>query len=544
MKQRGANRRDSRPAGVTGARETAIRLSEAVAAHRDGRLDAAAAGYRAILKAHPDHADALHLLGLVCHQRGDHAAAIAWIERGLCLAPANAAYLNSLGLALLALGRLDEAEAAFRRAIARDGSLAEAHNNLGNVRARRDDPAGAAAAYSQAIAVRPGYAEAHANLAGALRRQGDLDGAEAAIRRALELRPNYAGALSTLGLLSHDRGDYDGALAAYDRALALEPELAAARANRATLLLLLGRMDEGWSEYEWRWRVPGFTTPRRDFAAPAWNGEPLAGRTILVHAEQGLGSAIQFVRYVPMVAALAGHVILECQPPLLRLFASLDRRAGDAPVSVIAKGRPLPDVDLQVPLMSLPRHFPTTVNNIPNAVPYLAADPDLRDVWRQRLDILPRPRIGVVWAGNRNHHNDANRSMPAAALAPLLTMPNVSFIDLQIGADAAAQRAELAPDAAAALIAPAGAIADFADTAAIVAELDLVVSVDTAVAHLAGALARPVWLMLPLVPEWRWLRDRTDSPWYPTMRLWRQENPGDWAGVVAAVGQALRERFR
>ncbi len=539
------SRGDRNAAAVRTTREVAARLMDAVVAHRAGRLDAAAANYRAILKAQPDHPDALHLLGLVFHQRGNQEEALRLIGRALRLAPANGAFANSLGLALLAQNRLGEAEAAFTRALSCDSGLAEAHNNLGNARARLDDAAGAVAAYRQAIGLRPDYAEAHANLAAALRRLGDLAGAEAAVMRAFELRADYVGALCTLGLIRHEQGAYEDALAAYERALALEPEMAAARANRSTLLLLLGRMDEGWREYEWRWRIEGFTTPRRDFAVPAWEGEPLAGRTILIHAEQGLGSAIQFVRYAPLTAHRGGHVILECQPPLVRLFASLSKEKGDGAgsVSLVAKGDRLPDFDVHAPLMSLPRLFATTLESVPSAVPYLAADPDLRAVWGHRLAAVARPRVGVVWAGNPQHHNDRNRSAPATALAPLLAMPGVSFVDLQVGAGAE-QRADLDPDAAAALASPGGVIADFADTAAIVAELNLIISVDTAVAHLAGALARPVWLLVPFVPEWRWLRERTDSPWYPTMRLFRQTRPGDWAGVVAAVAEALRERFR
>jgi tetratricopeptide (TPR) repeat protein len=538
MEPRAGQRRSGPARDGARGRKRGDRLTEAVAAHRQGALDAAAAIYRRILTAEPNHPDALHLLGLVRHQRGEQEGAIALIERALRVSPTNAAYANSLGLALLALGRPDDAEAALGRALACDPRLAEAHNNLGNARLRRGDANGAADAYRQAIAVRPDYAEAHANLAAALRHAGDLPAARTAIEQALALRPGYAGALSTLGLIRHEQGDYTEALAAYDQALALEPAHATARANRATLLLLLGRMEEGWREYEWRWRVEGFTTPRRDFARPAWEGEPLAGRTILIHAEQGLGSAIQFVRYVPMVADRGGRVVLECQPPLIRLFASLMQGAsGDAGLAaIVRKGDPLPAFDVHVPLMSLPRLFSTTLQSIPRPVPYLAIDPELGAQWRRRLATLPKPRIGVVWAGNPNHANDRNRSMPARALLPLLSLPGLSFVDLQVGSglQGRTELGDMAPRP------PGGDIADFADTAAILAELDLVISVDTAVAHLAGALARPAWLLLPFVGEWRWLRERTDSPWYPTMRLFRQTHPGDWTGVIAAVGDTLR----
>ncbi len=235
------------------------------------------------------------------------------------------------------------------------------------------------------------------------------------------------------------------------------------------------------------------------------------------------------------MAARGGRVVLECQPPLARLFQTLD-----APVAaLVRKGDPLPDFAVHAPLMSLPRLLGTTLATIPADVPYLAADANLRAAWRERLAGMARPRVGLVWAGNPNHANDRNRSMPAAALAPLLAIPGLSFVKLQVGAavdEGAALGAALSP--------PGAPIADFADTAAIIGELELVISVDTAVAHLAGALAKPVWLLVPFVPEWRWLRERADSPWYPTMRLFRQTSAGDWASVVAAVAKALTEMPR
>lgn len=528
MKQGNARSRDAE----TGKLQASV--VEAVALHRRGRLDLAEAIYRDILRKAPNQPDALHLLGLVAHQRGRQDRAIQLIQRAVRIDPANAAYANSLGLALFANGKPAEAAAAFGQAIDLDPGLAEAHNNLGNARLRAGDLPGAAAAYQRAIALRPEYAEAHANLAAALRRAGELAAARAAAEQALAVRPRYVGALCTLGLIRHEQGEYEAALAAYDRALALDPKHATTRANRATLLLLLGRMEEGWREYEWRWRTEGFTTAPRDFGRRAWDGSDLAGRTLLVHAEQGLGSAIQFVRYLPLLAARGARVMLECQPPLARLFASL---IGGSPAAIVRKGEALPDFAVHAPLMSLPRLLGTTLDSIPNAVPYLAADEELRRLWRQRLAGVGRPRVGLVWAGNPNHGNDRNRSMPAGALAPLLACPDIAFIDLQVGAGAA-ERADL-PEGA--VVAP-GSIADFADTAAIVAELDLVISVDTAVAHLGGALAKPVWLLLPFVGEWRWLLDRTDTPWYPTMRLFRQPSPGDWPAVVDAVAAALRTR--
>lgn len=509
-----------------------------MAAHNAGSLDAAAALYQRILEAKPRHPDALHLLGLVAHQQGQHARADALISRAIARNRRNAVYHSNHGAVLLALGRPREAEAALRRALALEPGRAEALSNLGNVLMRQGRPKEAEGCYRRAIAARPDYALAYNNLGGALRRQGALTEAEAAYRAALERSPRYPGALANLGRVLHEQGQYDAAMAAYDRALALDPGHAEAHANRATLLLLLGRLEDGFAAYEWRWRVAGFTTPPRDFGCPRWDGEPLAGRRILLHAEQGLGSAIQFVRYAARVAELGGTVTLECQPPLAPLFACLTAGA-DAPVTtLVRKGEALPTVDCHAPLMSLPHLFGTGLATIPAQVPYLAAPSDRQSRWAERLASRPRPWVGLAWAGNPRHDNEANRSMPARHLAPLLAIQPASFFSLQVGGAAGLREGldesrldDLAPG-----------LTDFAETAAVIANLDLVISVDTAVAHLAGALARPVWLLLPFVPEWRWMLDRDTSPWYPTMRLFRQDAPGNWDGLMAGIWAAFADR--
>jgi hypothetical protein len=433
------------------------------------------------------------------------------------------------------LKRAEEAEAVLETALSLRPDYVEAHNNLGIARIRRGRPAAAMAAYERAIVLKPDYIEAHNNLGSALRLLGRAEEAQASFARAIALSPGYATPHANLGLALHDVGRIDDALAAYDKALALDPQHTTARANRAIALLAMGRFAEGWREYEWRWKVDGFTTAPRDFGRPAWDGGPLAGRTLLVHAEQGLGSAIQFVRYAPLLAAMGARVILEAQPPLAALFR--DSLVGqDGPVAdVVAKGEPLPAFDVHVPMMSLPHLLGTTLPTIPGTLPYLTAIAAAVERWRQRLAVLPRPWVGLVWAGNPRHSNDRNRSMPATALAPLATQGGATFFSLQVGptAGVAAFAADTVRD-----LAPE--LSDFAETAAVVAALDLVISVDTAVAHLAGALARPVFLLLPAVAEWRWLRAGDDTPWYPTMRLFRQETAGNWGDVVARVATALR----
>jgi len=519
----------------SGANPLARDLAAAVQRHRQGRLGEAADLYRRVLARQPSHADALHLLGLLEHGRGRHSEALPLIERAIAAQGGIAAFHIAHGSVLTALGQPDSAEQALGRALAIDPAHPEALNALGNLRLAAGDAVAAVEAYRQALAARPDYAEALSNLGSALRAQGRLAEAEAALRQAIGHRPTYASALANLGLVLQEQGRWSEALAAYDAALAADGGHPAARGNRAMLLLLLGRLEEGFAEYEARWQMPGFSTQRRDFGCPAWDGSPLDGKTLLVHAEQGLGSAIQFVRYAALAAGRGARVVLESQPPLLRLFRQSLVGPGLPVEAVIGKGEALPPCDRHAALMSLPHLLGTTLESIPATIPYLAASADDVATWRQRLAATPMPRIGLVWAGNARHENDHNRSMPAAALAPLVARTAASFFSLQVPAKPG-DLDSLPPGRVTDLSAQLG---DFADTAAVLEVLDLLITVDTAAAHLAGALGRPAWLLLPYIPEWRWLRDREDSPWYPSLRLFRQTAPGNWVGPVEQVRAAL-----
>lgn len=518
-----------------GASPAARDLAAAVQRHQKGRLNEAADLYRRVLAREPRHADALHLLGLLEHGRGRHGEALALIERAIAANGRIAAFHIAHGTVLTALGQSDSAADALARALAIDPAHPEALNALGNLRMTAGDAVAAADAYRGALVARPDYAEALSNLGSALRAQGRLAEAEAALRQAIALRPAYASALANLGLVLQEQARWMEALAAYDAALAADGGHPAARGNRAMLLLLLGRLEEGFAEYESRWRMPGFSTRRRDFGCEAWDGGPLDGRTLLIHAEQGLGSAIQFVRYAALAGERGARVVLESQAPLLRLFRQSLVGPGLPVAAVIRKGDPLPPCDRHAPLMSLPHLLGTTLASIPAAIPYLAASADDVAAWRQRLAMRPAPRIGLVWAGNARHENDHNRSMPAAALAPLVAGTAASFFSLQVPAKAG----DLDSLPAGRVTDLSAQLGDFADTAAVLEVLDLLITVDTAAAHLAGALGRPAWLLLPHVPEWRWLRDRTDTPWYPGLRLFRQTVPGDWQGPVAEARAAL-----
>jgi len=422
-------------------------------------------------------------------------------------------------------GRLADAAACFRRAIALQPDFAEAHGNLGIALQRLGRPDGAIASFRRVLALRPDDAATHFRLAGVLCNRNRFDEAVASYRAALALRPGEA---KTYFNLAHALGSLnriDEALVNYLRALELDPDLVEARWNIALLRLLAGDFANGFRDYEWRWRA-GVQAPQRDYGEqPRWLGDaPLAGRRILVHAEQGFGDTIQFCRYAKLLAARGATVLLEVQPELKSLLAGMPNIAG-----VFAQGETLPAFDCHAPLLSLPLAFGTTLEKVPAEVPYLAVPA------RRMTD--GRRRIGIAWSGSRQRGNDHGRSIPLAALAPLLATADCRFYLVQTDrtdADAATlaglpEVVDLRPQ-----------LGDFSETAAILAGLDLVISIDTAVAHLAGAMARPVWIMLPFAPAWRWLLGRDNSPWYPTTRLFRQDRPGDWSGVIDRVCAALR----
>jgi tetratricopeptide (TPR) repeat protein len=539
-------------------------FARAHAEQAQGRLKEAEATCRALIALDERHAGAWHLLGIVALRAGDPAAALAHIERAAALAPEKADVRNSRGFALRALGRDKEAEAAFREATALDPNFIEAHYQLGNLLREAKRNADAEASYRRVLALntdhpqahnnlgaalgelrrfeeaaghfrraaelRPGYAEAHSNLAHALRATGHPQEAETACRRAIALAP-LAVAHLNLGLALQDMGRMDEALASFRRASALDPGYPMAIACEGMLHLLRGDFAAGWEKYEARWKIGDL--PPRNFSQPQWRGEPLEGKTILLHAEQGFGDTIQFLRYLPLVAARGGKVVLEIQKPLIPLVTPA------AGLTIIARGDPLPGFDLHCPLLSLPLAFATTLHNIPATTAYLSAAPERIAHWRARIGSEPGLKVGIAWAGSPVHRNDRNRSIPIERLKPLFELAGARFFSLQVGARAT----DLAAIEPAPVIDLAGELTDFGETAAAIANLDLVIAADTALVHLAGALNKPVWTMLPFSPDWRWLLGRTDSPWYPSMRLFRQTRPGDWDGAVAAVRQALAHRL-
>ena len=430
-------------------------------------------------------------------------------------------------------GNLDEAIGGYVQALEIDPENPQAFNNMGVALRAQGDFHAAVASYRCAIAISSGDPGSHSNLGNALRALGRHPEAEASHRRALELDADYLEARYNLGLVLKDQGKFDEGIACLVEAVKHKADYVDAHWDLALAWLMMGNLKEGFDEYEWRWRLDD--NPPRDFDKPAWSGAALDGRVILLYAEQGMGDSIQFARYVPMVAAKGGRVILECQAPLVALLESLD-----GVEQIVARGDPLPAFDVQAPLLSLPRIFATDLDTIPAADTYLAADPARGNKFAGVLD-AKRLNVGIAWAGKPSHRNDRNRSAGIEPFIDLLGTPGAAFHSLQVGPRAA----DIAATGCAGLIRDhAPDLQDFADTAALISALDLVISVDTSVCHLAGALGKPCWVTIPYTPDWRWLMQREDSPWYPSLRLFRQERFGDWPGVFERLSQALEDMTR
>ncbi len=539
----------------------------AVLHHRGGLLPQAEQYYRQILQVEPRHVGALHLLGLLAHQVGRGDLAIEYISQALSHRPDYAEAHSNLGMALAEMGKPTEAMASYQQALRLKPDLAETHNNLANMFRQQGKLTEAIAGYQRALHLKPGYAEAHSNLGVALLDQGKVEEAVACHRQALALKPDIAEAQSNLGMALAEQGKLAEAAGCYQQALRLKPDYAEAHNNLGVVLAELGKLTEaaacyeqalrlkpdyadahlnlayswffredleaGWPEYEWRWKRPGF--PRPAFRQPLWDGASIQGQTILLFAEQGLGDTLQFIRYAPLVKQRGAKVIVQCQAPLVRLLATcsgVDR--------LVFEGTAIPPFDVQAPLLSLPRIFRTTLANIPAKIPYLSIEPAARAHWQQQLCSVEGFKVGIAWQGNPEHTRDRRRSVRLLAFAPLAGLPGVRLVSLQKG-----KGREQLPELANRLgvLDLTDRLNDFTDTAALLSQLDLVITVDTAVAHLAGALGVPVWVALAFDPDWRWMLEREDSPWYPSMRLFRQSRWGDWPGVFERMTDALRHRL-
>jgi tetratricopeptide (TPR) repeat protein len=507
---------------------------------RQGRLDEAVACYRQALALQPGLAEAHNNLGNALRALGRPAEAEACYRQALGCRPAYADAHNNLGVLHREAGRPDEAVACLRQAVALNPGLAEAHSNLGAALKQQGRLPEAADALRHALRIRPNYPEAHNNLGNALQEQGQLAEAVACFQQALCLNPEYADAHNNLGVALMEQGPMEEAVACFQQALRLLPDNAEMHTNLAMCWLLMGNFEQGWREYEWRLRCKDGSLP--PLPQPGWDGSSLAGRTILLRAEQGLGDTLHFIRYAGLVKQQGATVLVECQKSLMPLLASCPGIDRLVPQSAGLAG----SFDAQAPLLSLPALLGTTLATVPAQVPYLFPDTKLVEHWREQLGAIGGFKIGIAWQGNprRDRRGVSQRSLRLDQLEPLGRLAGVRLLSLQKG-PGAEQLETLANrfpviNLGRQLDEASGA---FMDTAAVMNVLDLVITTDTATAHLAGALGVPVWVALPFAAEWRWLRDREDSVWYPTMRLFRQTQPGNWQGVVERMAAEVTKRF-
>ena len=540
---------ESAPTSPAADAEALCRQGDQLA--RDNHINEAIAHYQRALQINPNHLDALTNLGNALNATGRAADALIPLDRALRLSPLNPDVLTYRGCALTALGQLDAAVESLQSALRERPAYTMARLHLANALADRHELEAAIDQLHQVIAENPDLVLAHFNLARCHIELQQPALALPALDQALRLSPGHAGTLSLRGTARGLLGQFDAADVAFRQSILLQPNAVEPHMGLAIALLVRGQYEAGWAEYEWRRRPVNKSVPiRRDLHQPDWDGSPLDGRSILIHAEQGKGDTIQFCRYVPEVVARGGNVIFECPPSLHRLieFNQLAPRV-EASALPGQPARYYSPVDVQLPLLSLPRVLKQPAfGQGGKPPPYLRADPKLIDCWQSRLAGATkrrrgrpprvRPaRIGLVWAGASAHPRDRIRSIPLAALAPL-ARDGVQFVSLQVG-NAANQLQS--PPTGMNILDMTADITDFADTAAILTQLDLIITVDTAVAHLAGAMGRPVWVLLASVPDFRWLLDRCDTPWYPSMRLYRQPQPADWSTPIAAIARDLSQ---
>jgi tetratricopeptide (TPR) repeat protein len=467
-------------------------LQSAIALHQQGNLDQAESIYLQLLEIDPRSADVLHLLGVIAYQTRHYQSAVDLIGQAIEINPNIASYYSNLGVALKELKQFDAAVAS----------------------------------YDKAIALKPDYAEAYSNRGNALKELKQFDAAIASYDKAIALKPDYAEAYSNRGVALQDLKQFDAAVASYDKAIVLKPDYAEAYWNKSLLLLLIGEVIKGFNLYEWRWEEKESIKFKRNFSQPLWlGGESLLGKTVLLHAEQGLGDTIQFCRYVRMIADLGATVILEVQKPLVRLLKDLS-----GVTTLLAQGDPLPDFDFQCPLLSLPLAFKTDLNSIPSSKSYLEAEAERVTYWKDQIkgDGL---KIGIAWQGSQGTKIDIGRSFELKLFKNIAALPNVQLISLQKGYGS--EQLKNMPSGMQVMDLGEELDADgaFLDSAAVMMNLDLVITSDTALTHLAGALGVKTWVALKYVPDWRWMLDRKDSSWYPSVTLYRQQKIDDWPTV-------------
>ena len=501
-------------------------IKQGLALHQQGKFTQAQAIYEKVLEIQANQFDALQMLGILFAQTKQFAKAVDFLGKALQINPNIAACHSNRGIALKELGRFDEALASYDKAISLKPNHAEAFHNRGNVLQKLGRLEEALASYDKAISLKSDYVEAYSNRGNVLKDLRRLDDALASYDTAISLKSDYAEAYYNRANALKEFGRLDEAQVSYNKAISVRGDYADAHLSLSLCHLLAGNFKDGWHGYEWRWKSKDVSNTKwvREFSQPLWLGAgSLKDKTILLHAEQGLGDTIQFCRYVPLVAQLGAKVILEVQRPLGTLLDGLD-----GVQQIVAKGDELPEFAYHCPLLSLPLAFQTAPHTIPPTTQHFASDEATAAKWRGLLGDKIKPRVGIVWSGNSDHKNDHNRSLTLSQLGPHLPS-NVEYISLQKeirdgDKELLAQSSEIRDFS--------HALDDFKDTVALCELVDLVISVDTSVAHLAGTMGKPTWVLLPFSPDWRWLLDRDDTPWYPSAKLYRQEKYGDWQGVL------------
>ena len=495
-------------------------------AHQKGNLDVAQAIYETILKDNPTHSESCHFLGVVYYQKSQIDKALAYMEQAIKLNKKNPVFYNNICDLYIIKDDLKSAEKCARTAIKLKKKYKDPYIQLGVVLSRKKQYISAATCYRQALKIDPYFAKAHNNLGNVLREIGQEDKALEHYLKAQDSNPHFIQALNNIGLWYADHGETHKAMSYYQQAIDLQPEFSASHINLSMAQLLLGNFEEGWEEYEWR-----FKTIDNKFKQPSWDGTDFSDQTLLIHTEQGLGDTIQFFRYLPMVQEKGGKIIFQCQKslhPLLQDYKYFDQ--------IITEEDQAEDFHLHCSLLSLPRIFGTDIDNIPSQKSYI-------NIKKHSQKLPPaanstKLKVGIVWAGNPDHRNDTYRSMRVKDLQDILKLDDITFYSLQKNLPEDEKNNIFSEN----FIDCRNIISDFHDTASLIDQCDLIISVDTSVAHVAGAMGKETLLMLPLSTDWRWMLNREDTPWYPSITLFRQETLGDWQPVIQKIYQKLRKR--
>jgi tetratricopeptide (TPR) repeat protein len=512
-------------------------LDDALQHHQNGRFSEAEQLYQRILAINPRHPDCLHLLGMIAYQEGSFETAANMIREAIAINSRGTSYYANLGTVLQAQGKLEEAEILYRHALTLKPDLVEVHVNLGNVLLARGELDGSIACYERALPLKPTCAETYNNLGNARQKQGQIDAAIACYERALAIKPDYAEAYYNLGSVLRQQGKLEDALAKYEKALMLQPDYEKAGLAEALAQLLQGDFAIGWHNFERRWQSADHDTPKRAYQQPAWAGEKLSSGSLLIWGEQGIGDEIMFAGLIPDVTRAGNPCILDCdarlKPLFTRSFPGVNVVSGCGPSS-----HPELEIASQLPIGSLPGLFRTTSSAFAATTsPYLIANPTARKRLRARYTD-GRRLVGLAWY-TKNSKTGRVRSIDLSLLAPMFTRPDIQWVSLQYGDPAMLENQAAAAGAPILFDRAVDQLSDLDIFAAQIAAMDLVITIDNSTAHLAGALGVPAWVLLPFAPDWRWLQDREDCPWYPTMRLFRQPELGDWQSVVERVRSSL-----